>query len=492
MSQYSGFVYGSNEPQSPWADCERTVNWYPEPTQASASPHIAALYPCPGQQEYVRVADINGRALFAMAGNCYAVMGTSVYKVLETNSASIVTDGTVTNDPNPASIASNGDAGGQLLIGSGTNAYLLTIATNTLSASISALAGKCTMVGMIDGYFLSFDSAESKFYISALNNGASWDATQYAQRSIAPDPWKAMVVDGNRQIWLIGEQTGEVWYDAGTSPFPFAPVPGSVFGYGTPAPYSVKLAGDKMVWLSQTAEGAGIVVAATGLVPQRVSSYAVETAIAGYARTSTITDAEAVVYSDQGHTFYCLTFPTAEATWVFDLATGLWHERGVWDVSSGSYSFWGPRSHCYAFGQHLVADRTSGLICSMDTAFTTECNGDLIRRLRVPPPLWLQAGSARRLFVSRLELLLEPGLGTASGQGVDPQVMMRTSTDLKTWSNTQLAAAGAQGTFGTRVYWTRLASSDRAWVPEVTVTDPIPWRIVGADVEGRNIQGRDA
>ena len=223
-----------------------------------------------------------------------------------------------------------------------------------------------------------------------------------------------------------------------------------------------------------------------------MSSYAVETAIAGYARTSTITDAEAVVYSDQGHTFYCLTFPSVEATWVFDLSTGLWHERGIWDVSSGSYSFWGPRSHCYAFGKHLVTDRTTGRICTMDTSYTTECNGDLIRRLRVPPPLWLQAGSSRRLFVSRLELLLEPGLGTASGQGVDPQVMMRTSTDLKTWSNTQLAAAGAQGNFGTRVYWTRLASSDRVWVPEVTVADPIPWRIVGADVEGRHIQGRDA
>ena len=36
-------------------------------------------------------------------------------------------------------------------------------------------------------------------------------------------------------------------------------------GYGTAAPYSVKLAADKMIWLSQTADGAGIVVAATGL-----------------------------------------------------------------------------------------------------------------------------------------------------------------------------------------------------------------------------------
>jgi hypothetical protein len=430
MAQYPGFIYGSNEDQSPWADCERTVNWYPEQSQASASPHSAALYPCPGYEEYVTVNDLNCRALFAMAGRCYSVVGPHVYQIYETNSAAVVTSGTVVNDPNPASIASN---------------------------------------------------------MSALNNGASWDATQYAQRSIAPDPWKAMVVDGNRQIWLIGEQTGEVWYDAGTSPFPFAPVPGSVFGYGTPAPYSVKLANDTMIWLSQTAEGAGVVVAATGLEPQRISSYAIETAIAGYARTSTIEDAEAVVYSDQGHTFYCLTFPSANATWVFDLATGLWHERGVWDSSAGDYDLWGPRSHCYAFGQHLVGDRTSGLICTMDTDYATECNGDVIRRVRVPPPLWL--GQGRRLFVSRLTVLLEPGLGTATGQGVDPQMMMRTSTDLKRWSATQLASAGKQGEFNTRVYWTRLASSDRVWVPELSVADPIPWRLVGANVEGRNIQG---
>jgi hypothetical protein len=36
------------------------------------------------------------------------------------------------------------------------NGYLLTIASNTLT-TIANLAGKCTMCGMIDGYFLAFD-----------------------------------------------------------------------------------------------------------------------------------------------------------------------------------------------------------------------------------------------------------------------------------------------------------------------------------------------
>ena len=485
---YPGFVSGSYESQSPFADLERTVNWYPEPIEPQSVPWSAALYPCPGFLEYVTVSDVNTRALFSMGGRVYGVIGNKVYKFAATNSAAVVTDGTVANDPNPAQIASNGDAGGELLIASGGNGYLLTIASNTLT-TISALANKCTMAGMIDGYFLAFDSSASKFFISALNDGTSWDATQYAQRSIAPDPWKAMVVDGSRQIWLIGEQTGEVWYDAGTSPFPFAPVPGAVFGYGTPAPFSVKLAGTSMCWLSQNVDGAGIVVATSGVVPQRISTYAVETAIARYARDSIITDAEALVYSEAGHVFYCLTFPSANATWVFDLTTGIWHERGVWDADAGAFAVWAPRSHCYGFGQHLIGDRTSGQVCTMDTTYTAECNGDTIRRLRIPPPMF-RAPGVRRMFVSRMELVLETGLGTSTGQGVDPQVMLRSSINAKTWSHQRLASAGKQGEYNAQAVWTRLPSSLKMWVPEITVTDPIPWRIMGAEIDGRGFFGQ--
>ena len=161
----------------------------------------------------------------------------------------------------------------------------------------------------------------------------------------------------------------------------------------------------------------------------------------------------------------------------------------MWDTATGSYGVWGPRNHAYAFGKHLVGDRGTGMLCEMDTSFTSECNGDLIRRLRIPPPLWVNPQS-RRMFVSRFQLLMEPGLGTVSGQGSDPQVLLRTSTNLKTWSSSQSVTAGVLGAYSTNVYWTRLASSTQMWVPEIVVTDPIPWRIVGALVDGRNFQGQ--
>ena len=332
---YPGFISGSYESQSPLADLERTVNWYPEPIEPRSVPWESALYPCPGFEEYVTLSNVNTRALFSMGGRVYGVIGDSVYKFTASHSATVVTDGTVTNNPNPAQIASNGDAGGELLIASGENGYLLNIASNTLSA-ISALSGKCTMAGMIDGYFLSFDASDSKFYISELNDGTTWDATQIAQRTAGSDPWQAMVV-AHRDIWLFGTQTTEVWYNAGTSPFPFAPIPGAFLEEGIVAPFSAQRFGNTVVWLGRSEEGAGVVYMANGYAPQRISTHAVEFAIQGYARAGmTISDAVAFTYQEDGHVFYVLNFPSAKATWVFDGTTQLWHERGTWNATEQS------------------------------------------------------------------------------------------------------------------------------------------------------------
>ena len=42
----------------------------------------------------------------------------------------------------------------------------------------------------------------------------------------------------------------------------------------------------------------------------------------------------AYAYQEQGHTFYVLNFPTAGATWVWDVTTDVWHERGFWNANS--------------------------------------------------------------------------------------------------------------------------------------------------------------
>ena len=69
--------------------------------------------------------------------------------------------------------------------------------------------------------------------------------------------------------------------------------------------------------------------------------------------------------------------------------------------------------------------------------------------------------------------------------------MLRSSINAKMCSNEGLAAAGAAGAYNAQVVWTRLPSSLKMWVPEITVTDPIPWRIMGAEIDGRGFFGQE-
>lgn len=470
------FVNGSDTSLSPIANCSRTVNYYVEQVGPGGK-NEAALYPTPGQQQVLTVADVGTRALFAMNSRTFACIGTGFYELFP-SSMTATRWGTVAQDNNPAQITSNGASGGALAIASGGNLYYFVLASNTFSqvAGVPAL-----QVGMLDSYFIAFDPGTAKIRLSPLNDATGvWDGSQFAQRSIAPDPWKAMLAAdrlGTRELWLIGEQTGEVWYDAGNFPFPFAPIPGAIFKYGTCAPFSVQVAGSLVIWLTQNADGAGQVVAARGYTPQPISTKAVESAISSYARTSTIRDAEAMTLQIEGHSWYVLKFPTANATWVYDVTTSLWFEMGTWNSAQNRYDAWNPRVHCFTGSQHLVGESGTGTISLLDISYGTEADGSAIRRVRRYPGIFSEG---RFTTYRRHEVKLEPGLGVQTGQGTNPQIALRTSDDGgKTWSRERLCGVGREGQYLTRVFWTRLGTA-RDRIFELVATDPIPYRLLDA------------
>ena len=73
-------------------------------------------------------------------------------------------------------------------------------------------------------------------------------------------------------------------------------------------------------------------------IPRRISTHAIEDAWRGY---TLVSDAYTMSYSYEGHKFIVLTFPTANATWVYDISTNLWHERipginSITDTAAGA------------------------------------------------------------------------------------------------------------------------------------------------------------
>jgi hypothetical protein len=122
--------------------------------------------------------------------------------------------------------------------------------------------------------------------------------------------------------------------------------------------------GQLIFWLALDERGTAIAKRANGYTGQRVSTHATEFAWQQYA---TVSDAVAYTYQENGHSFWVIRFPTAKATWVYDISTGYWHQRGFWQ--GGQFTADRSTSHMFFNGQHLVGDWATGNIYQQSMSF---------------------------------------------------------------------------------------------------------------------------
>lgn len=470
---FPNLVGPSNTPSSVIADGEDTINLFPEKIDALGAkpPFPYFLQPTPGFSSFGTLATtpIQTGGLFQINNRCWTFTGgvqPTLYELASDGTSTTLSVGLNANG-DPVTWAANGVNGDQVLLTTGQCAYCLTISTGAVAKVIDWVSHFARQCGFLDGYFLAIDPVNSELQVSALSDGTSWPALGVTQRSAGADTWQAMIVS-HKLIWLLGSLTSEVWYDAGLDPDqPFAPDPSGFLQWGIVAPFSLIEMDNAPIWLARRSDGAAVLVRANGYDIQRISTHGFEYQIQRYSR---LDDAYAWTYQQDGHTFYVLTFPTANVTWVYDAATQLFHKRAEWNAPSRQYDAYRANSHCYAFGQHLVGDSQSGTIFTMDPTVATGMDGNGIRRLRRTPHI---AGLGNRLFVPRLELNLDVGDGLTDGQGDDPQIMLRCSKDGgRTYGTEIWASAGAIGNYSARTFWNRLGVG-RDWVFEVTLSDPV-------------------
>lgn len=474
--RYPGFIGPHYISQSPTADNEALINFYVEPIESPGATVKAALYPTPGvnvlASAQVLLDGLVGRAHYAETGREFAVLG---QYFVEYDSTGLATSyGTVTLDNQPATISGNGSAGNELFITSGGNGYLFDLTTNTFS-TITALAGIATMGDYLGGYFLALNVATGTVRMSDLFDGTTWDPLQFFQRSAASDGWIGMKV--NQYLYLFGTETGEVWFNSGAFPIPFELHPSGRLQYGTAARWTPEVVGTSMCWLGAIQNGQGSVLRTSGFSVEVISDFSTHNR---FDKFPIMADAIGDSYEEFGHIFYILTFPTANETWAFDTTTNMWAQRSTWNSATNHDDAWRPLYHAFAFGQHRMMDFRGNRLYQLSSDFGLDVESLPIRRVRRPPALM---DENKLVFVKRLELLLESGLGAVTGQGSTPAVMLRWTKDGgKRFGNQTQRSAGALGEYGKRVIWNRCGAG-RKMQPEFSFSDPIPWRILDCFVE---------
>ena len=453
----------------------RMVNLYPEATPDGGKT-AAFLTRCPGLEFLQTVGTGPIRALWAHqtnGSNIFVVSGNEVYK-LDGMTAAPTLIGTVTGT-GPVSIADNGT---QLFFACNPDSYIYNEVTNVFAQITDPDFPGAVTVGYLDGYFVFNEPDSQKVWVTALLDGLSVDPLEFASTEGSPDGLVAINID-HREAWMFGTDSIEVWYDAGLVDFPLSRIQGAFNEIGCVAAFSVAKLDNGLFWLGTDARGQGIVYRANGYTGQRISTHAIEYAIAQYGN---ISDAIAYTYQQEGHSFYVLTFPTGNATWVYDVATQAWHERAGWD--NGAFIRHRSNCQCNFVGNTIVGDFENGNIYKMTLDVYAD-NGGVQKWLRSWRALPSGQNNLKRTAHHSLQLDCESGTGLATGQGDDPQVMLRWSDDGgHTWSNEHWSAMGKIGAYYQRVFWRRLGMTlklrDRVY--EVSGTDPVKVAIMGAEL----------
>lgn len=436
---------------------QRCVNAYAE-AQAQDAKTPVAVFASPGIHTHVTLGNGPIRGMLAMGDYLYVVSAGGLWRIAEDESTLLLGTG-ITG----LGVVSMAGSGTEVVVVNGTNGYVYETSGGTFAQIADGDFNAANTVTFFDGYFVFDWAGTNKFFSSDFGDATSYDPLMFASADVQPDLVLG-VINHHETLHIFGEESIELWFNAGAVDFPFQRYDATVIERGCGAASTIVKEDNALFFLGDD----HVFYRLSGVTPVRVSTHALEQAWAGY---DAVDDAFAFSVRHEGHKFVTITFPTGNATFVYDVATGLWHERATFDASGGM-NRWRVNCTAHAFEKTFVGDGSSGRIGHVHSNVYTEFDDELgIHVVLSSPPIHQDR---KRVFMSRFELDMETGVGLTTGQGNDPQVMLRWSDDGgRTFSGLQLwNSFGKLGEYSKRVRWMRLGSF-RQRILEVQSTDPV-------------------
>lgn len=456
------FAVASDEAISKPYSRQRLLNLYPEATQTDKNKAPMILGRC-GLKPWTVAGSGPIRGSIVMDGVLFVVSGPGLYRVSSTGFASLI--GTVA-DTGFCIMAQNGALGSQLVIATG-NAWVdyldgYFIWGRDVSGRAYLYNTTTLAFGEISDPNL-FLAGQGKFQISALLDGSTYDALDFATAEASPSKLIRGKVDG-ADLLLFCEDHGEPWYNSGAADFTFARQNQSVIRKGILGTHLLALLDNTTFWIGTDPEaGGGAIVYRLqgGFQGQRISTHAVEEALDGVTNWAFV---RCISYIVNGHSFFHIILAD-QTSWVYDCATTLWHEETTYGLGR-----WRGNSHCAVYGKQVIGSCDSGDLFELDPNYHFDGASTLIEAEMVS----VREGDAStwKTF-NQFEVDMEVGVGLETGHGLHPKVMAQYSKDGGlTWSNEKWRSLGIIGHYTKRVIWQQWGRF-RTIVIKLRITDPV-------------------
>lgn len=458
------FATQSYSNQSLPVSAQDLINLYSEKEPPDAKTNVA-LFGAPGLISFVQVGTGPIRGLRVMNNILYVVSGQSLYSVTAPLTVTLLGSGIVGGSFVPMS-----DNGIQIiLMADGQFGFVYNSQTAVFGQITSPNFFPSNTVTFFDEYFLCVKNGSNEWFFSAILDGTTWNALDFESASVEPSFCLA-IVNQQENALIFKQKSIETWYDTGANDNPWGRIDGATIERGCAASLtpikednSVFFLGDDLVFYRLN-----------GVLLQRISQHAIEHEWQTYA---TVSDAFCFSYTWNGHKFVNLTFPTANATWTFDISTNLWHRRVSFTSGSVSEGRWGGNCSVEWLGSVLIGDNFSNNIGQLSSSTYTEYGNPIIGTA-ISPPLHAQR---KRLFQALFELDIQAGVGLTIGQGSAPQIMLDWSDDQgNSWKAFQpWQSMGKIGEYLTRLRWKKLGWFWQRYF-RITISDPVPRVIMAA------------
>lgn len=466
--------------QSPRLGAEQCLNMIPvlAGTAGSKPPGPLVFLSTPGTRTFATAGNGPIRDIFYEDNRCFCISGEEAYQISAAGDATLL--GAVAASQLPGKIAGNGSGGSQIMFVSGGSGYIWNWSTGVWAQiTDSDFPTSVQTCAFSDGYFLALGYNTRSVNYSASFNGLSWGGTDIFQKSQTTDHIRNLSVI-NKNIYLIGSKTIEIWKNTGDATTTFKPYQ-IIIEQGIDPFAGIAAVGNSLAWIGQNKDGKGRAYRDINLAPVPFSHPGVEDIWATYGRTD---DAVCWTMLYRGQLLFVVSFLTAEATWAANMTSEppIWFELGYLDPLDGLQKAHLGRCHAYAFDKHLVGSRTDGSIYEMAANAYYDDDNKPIRRVRRSPHVFVPQ---RSMTINRFAVQVDTGVAATTGQGSDPALMFRYSVDGgKTYSDELQIETGPLGEYETRAEITRLGQGDD-WVMELATSEPIAhaWRDASIDAE---------
>ena len=482
--KWPGALRGSNWRVERQVACSRTVNWQPTAIVEDPGPDLGGrtrmfyLQPTPG---VTRLEDIPGdgevRGMMAAGDNLYIVRDDALYRYTDARVMSRVGGAASisVSSAEPVTMAWLGPAAKLLAICANGELTYYDEEDDVLYRDVRSDTDSLIAVAEFQNYFVTLDE-DNQIVASPLFGRVvsgdpapadpaafAYDLTNFAQRSLTPDPWVA-ILGLSDTLLLFGRRSMDVWQlkrEPGTS-FPFESILGTAHQTGAEHQRAVTAVGSTAYWVGRSIDGSLRAWRSRGGEIDIISNLAVDEWLARLTAAQ-VDGIRCIVTSYRGHSVFTIR-PDSGSSWCYDASTGMWHERAVWLAATEQWSPWDVQA-AQSFAGNVVVS-TGRERFGFLSAETTDTGGT-IRRMRVTPHL---GDGGRVLRVSQVKATVGGGGGRI---GVALSRDGGASFGNIRWRNPRRSA------------WTNTRTPDGSAAAErASAVDSVRWRMNGA---GRDV-----